>query len=177
MALITEDGTIVAGAESYISVVDADTYHDARGADAWFLLTPTTKEQALRRATDFMLGRYRAAWKGGRVRIDQALDWPRQGASTDDFSVLPHSYYGYIVPYNFIPLEVKHACAELALRAAAGPMVADQEQKILEETVGPITTKYDPTSSQATKYVQVDNMLAPYLKSGGNSAMIKLSRV
>lgn len=177
MSLITEDGTVVPGAESYISVTDADTYHDSRGATNWFLLTVSSKEQALRRATDFMVGRYRSQWKGGRININQTLDWPRQGVSTDDFSAMPHSYYAYFVPYNVIPLEVKNCCAELALKASSGPLLPDIEPRVLQETVGPITTKYDPNSPQVIRYAQVDNILAAYLRDGGNRATVRLQRV
>ena len=43
MSLIVEDGTGLAGAESYVSVTDADTYHDKRGNTAWATLTTAQK--------------------------------------------------------------------------------------------------------------------------------------
>lgn len=177
MSLIVEDGTIVTNAESYISVAAADTYHTSRGAASWLLLTVTDKENALRRATDFMVGRYRLRWKGARTTFRQALDWPRQGVVTDDFagSASP-GYYGFFLPYDQIPKEVTRACAELALRAASGPLLEDQEQKVIQETVGPITTKYDPNAPALVKYTQVDEMLSVYLGRGGSSAMAKLAR-
>lgn len=176
MSLITEDGSGVTGAESYINVSGADAYHDARGADDWFLLTVTQKEQALRRATDFMMGRYRMRWKGGRVHPHQALDWPRQGVVTEDMGSAAPPYYAFVISYQIVPLEVKNACAELALRAAAGPLLLDQQQKIIEETVGPITTKYDSDATALIQYTQIDETLKVYLGRGGNSAMFKLSR-
>jgi len=39
MTLIVEDGTVVPNADSYLSVADADTYHQTRGNGAWFALT------------------------------------------------------------------------------------------------------------------------------------------
>jgi hypothetical protein len=177
MSIIVEDGTVVIGAESYITLAEADIYHRNRGMTTWDDMTDTEKEQALRRATSYMVGRYRSSWKGGRININQPLDWPRQGVSTDDFTAMPHSYYAYFVPYNVVPIEVKNACAELALRAGAGPMVDDVGQNIIQETVGPITTKYDPNSSQLIRYVQVDDMLSVYLKGGGNQTTVRLQRV
>lgn len=176
MSLIVEDGTGTLNSESYLSVNEADTYHYNRGADPWFLLTVTAKEQALRRATDYMMGRYRGRWKGGRVHFHQFLDWPRQGVQTDDMGLAPAPYYAFTIDYRIVPLEVKNACAELALRAASGPLLSDLEQKVLRETVGPITTEYDPNATAMIQYSQIDEMLSVYLNRGGNSAMVKLSR-
>ena len=73
MALIVEDGSIVTGAESYISVADASTYHSNRGNTAWASLsTDAIREQCLRKATDFMRQAYRSRWQGYRVNEDQA---------------------------------------------------------------------------------------------------------
>jgi hypothetical protein len=55
MALITETGAGLANAESLISVADADTYHSGVGNTDWAALSVTDKEQALRRATQYML--------------------------------------------------------------------------------------------------------------------------
>lgn len=176
MSLITEDGTVVTGAESYTSVADADTHHSLRGTTLWDAMTTTEKEQALRRATDFMMGRYRGRWKGGRVHAHQELDWPRQGVVTEDMGIAPAPYFAFVVDYRTIPVEVKRACAELALRAGAGPLEEDEDIRVLEETVGPITTKYDPNARRQIKFSQVDSMLSVYLERGGNSGMFKLSR-
>lgn len=180
MALIVEDGSIVAGAESYASVAYADTYHDNLGMTTWAVLTTLQKEQMLRRATIFMLARYRGKWKGAKVKYEQKLDWPRVGVTPDDAdgSADPRSgySYAYTIPYTTVPDEVKNACCELALRAAAGPLMADTQQTVIQETVGPITTKYDPNSPKDTQYPIIDSILGPLLGSGGNSAMVKLRR-
>ena len=72
MALITEDGTGRADAESYCSVAAADAHHAARGAAAWAALTTEAKEQALRRATDYMGQIYGPLWAGHRSLPTQA---------------------------------------------------------------------------------------------------------
>jgi hypothetical protein len=182
MSLIVEDGSIVDGAESYASVDDANTYLDAMGMTTWANLTDTDKERALRRATMFMLARYRGRWKGSKVKYAQSLDWPRVGVTPADaeppYSTQAGFGYGYQyeIPYTSVPKEVKNACCELAFRAAAGPLMEDLQQQILQETVGPITTKYDNTSPQSARYVFVDAILGPLLVSSGNSAMAKLQR-
>lgn len=164
MTIIVEDGTALAGAETYISVADADTYHAARGNTAWSALSEADKEAALRRAADYMLGVYRGRWKGVRVLGTQALDWPRADVVVD----------GYLMPSNAVPAEVARACAELALRAASAALSPDLERGIRRERVDVIETEYDTTSPQHTRYRAVDQLLAAYLTGGG--AFLRVER-
>jgi hypothetical protein len=174
MSLITETGTGDSTAESYASVTDADTYQANRGNDTWPTISTLQKEQALRRATDYMMGEYRGRWLGYRVTTTQALDWPRNSVVTNDGHF---NSYGYIVvSYTIVPNEVKNACIELALRAAAGELLSDQERGTLEEGVGPVKIKYDINTKQRTIFPQIDAMLKVYLKNSGNGAMVKLTR-
>ncbi len=170
MTLIVEDGTSKSTAESYISVADTDTYYSDRGNTTWGVLTTTQKEQALRRATDYMSSQYRIRWSGRRTTPTQALDWPRKWVYLYDVSAC--------VPldHDIVPIEVQRACAELALRASAADLLQDQEQKIVEETVGPITTKWDPISFQGTRYVFVDNMIGMYMLNNGSPIVARLVR-
>ena len=158
MTIIIETGAGSATAEAYISVTDADTYHAARGNATWATITTAQKEQALRRATEFMIESFTSRWQGYRVSEDQALDWPR-------YDVIVN---GYTVDNNIVPEPVKRACAEMALRAAGGPLLDDLTQGVTQETVGPITTVYDKTSNRKTRYTSIEALLQPYLKAGGS---------
>lgn len=168
MALIVEDGSKVAGAESYVSVAEATLYHSNRGNAAWALLTTAKMEEALRRATDFMVQDYRARWKGFRFSTAQALDWPRSNCIIED------GPYNALVAVTIVPQAVKDACAILALTASAAVLAADLEQQSLSETVGPLSVTYDKSSPQYTRYRAVDMLLRPYIASSG--AMSKLER-
>jgi hypothetical protein len=166
MSLITEDGTGLATAESLISVTDCDTHHAARGNSTWATITTAQKEQALRRATEYMIQVYTTRWQGVRTYPEtQALDWPRTGVSVD----------GVSIDYNIVPVTVERACAELALRAAAGPLLDDITQGVTSEKVGVIEVQYDKNSNRKTRYASIDALLLPYLKAGG-SAMMGLVR-
>lgn len=177
MALIVEDGSCVDNSDSYASVIEADIYLDGMGMTTWADLATADKERALRRATAYMVARYRSEWKGAKVKYAQSLDWPRQGVTPDDNSTaIPGYAFAYAVMYNVVPKEVKQACIEFAFRAAAGPLLEDASQKLLQETVGPITTRYDPNSPDYMRYRQIDMMLAPFLRNGGNQAVVKLFR-
>ena len=163
MALDTTTGA--ATAEAYTSVADATSYHVNRGNAAWASLTTAQMEQSLRKATDYMGSTYGGSWAGVRTNSIQALDWPR-------YNVVA---FGYVVASDSIPTRVQWACAELALRAAAGDLLADQERGVVSETIGPISTTYDTSSPQAKRYPAVDRMLAPYLSglSGVNVGLVR----
>jgi hypothetical protein len=176
MALVTETGSGMSDAESYISVAAADAYHAKRGNDKWSNLDTLEKEIALRKATDFMTATYRERWKGQRVKPTQALDWPRAGVVIDELNTAPG--YGFAqLDTTSIPNEVKNACAELAIRASINALIKDQsqEQRVLSKTVGPISIAYDKELPSAPVYTQIDMMLSVLLQ--GSSAMVKLRRV
>ncbi|MES2262100.1 MAG: DnaT-like ssDNA-binding protein [Pseudomonadota bacterium] len=171
MALIVETGAGMANAESYASVSEANAYHRAGGNEAkWIDLDVDVKEIHLRNATKFMRRVYRARWAGGRVRAEQALDWPRYGVRVDDFAVLS----------TIVPTDVKDACIELALRAIDGPLLPDMEtgsNQIKRDKVGPLETEYFQVDVDArARFTEIDALLAPYFGSAGGSNSIKLVR-
>lgn len=173
MALITEDGTMVAGAESYAAVADADLYFSNRGSTLWPVLAILEKEQALRRASDYMSMTYRTSLKGVRISPTQSLDWPRYYVQLSDVGFAGQPVY---VPANTVPAEVKKACCELALLAAAGPLKTTMKQNVLSKKVGPITVDYDPYSPQYNRYPIVEALMQIYIRSGSSSNTMRLSR-
>jgi hypothetical protein len=163
MTLITEDGTGLATAESYISVADADARHAAFGNTAWTGAT-ALKEAALRRATAYMVQTYRTRWMGERVNSTQALDWPRCGVTVGC----------YYVDSDSVPVTVADACADLALRALAEDLAPDLDRAIVREKTGPLETEYDRFAPQAKRFRAIDMALAPFLT--GSGAMARLVR-
>ena len=163
MSLITEDGSGLSNAESYISVANADTRHSNNGNTDWALLSTSDKEAALRRATQFIEQRYRDRWQGYRVSRDQGLSWPRYYVWVD----------GFPVDSTVVPADVGSACADLALKAAAGDLNADLSTRVVSETVGPISTEYSPYSPQSVRYPAIDQMLAPFLEASGTAALVR----
>lgn len=172
MTLIVETGEGLADAESYLTTGDANMYFISRGITLWDNLTTLEKEQNLRRAVDFMQQYFGGRWKGQRMSSTQALDWPRAGVVLEDG---PGFGYGFDqVRHNVIPIEVKNACAELALRASIAALTEDRSTRVLQETVGPLTVKYDQYASQEKIFVAVNRMVSRYLKGSGMN--IKLQR-
>ncbi len=164
MPLIVEDGTGLPNADSYISVADADTHFADRGITLWATMQEVEKEQAIRRATDYMEGWYSQDWSGSRLTQAQALSWPRQGVKVD----------GWYLPTDQVPSLVVKACAEVAFRAAGGDLNPDLAAQVKSETVGPISVTYADGARQKPKYAAIDAMLSSLLSGGGG--MIKLVR-
>lgn len=164
MALIFEDGTGRADAESFASVAQADAHHAAVGNAAWAALDTEAKEVNLRLATIYMQGHYSGLWKGDLVYSTQALAWPRAGVYREQF----------LLPSNQVPVEVVKACCELALKASAGPLVVDEAAQVKSKQVGPIAVTYADGARQQKRYAAVDATLRPLLSGGG--AGIRLVR-
>jgi hypothetical protein len=169
VSLIVEDGSIVAGAESYVSVAAADAYHAARNNAAWAALPNPDKEAALRKATDYMQQTYRLRWRGARTNTTQSLDWPRFGCYVEDIS---YGRYPFYVPTTVVPAEVQHACAELALKASTAELNVDLDRETASEKVGSIQVDYVPGGPQYRRYRAIDQMLKVYLASTGISGRL-----
>ena len=170
MTLIVEDGTGLATSEAFCSVAFAAQYHSDRGNAAWDAID--NQEAALRLATDYMTQEYRNRWKGRRVLITQALDWPRAGVVLEDFSGSQgrHGFGGYglaQVAYTIVPIPVMRACAEFALRTGAAALAPDLGRPTISEKVDSIEVHYAPGARQTTRYQAMDNLLSPYLLNAG----------
>lgn len=106
----------------YGTLVDAGTYHADRGNVAWAAGSAPDRTAALVRATDYIDGRYRHRLKSGRWQSmfpgertagrGQANEWPRTGAT---------DYDGNEIASDEVPIEVKHATYEAALRELTVP--------------------------------------------------------
>lgn len=106
MALIKEDGSIVAGANSYADETDADAYQTDRGRQAWLDATTEVKEAALVRATDYIEGRWGHLFAGEPLGDVQTLAWPRSSA------VYPRT--GNSFPNDEVPQDIVDATIEYA---------------------------------------------------------------
>lgn len=176
MTLAVEDGSVVTGAESYVTVAQFKTYCDNRGI-SYVATTDTQIEQNARKAFDYMLQRYRGAWKGYRKDALQVGDWPRAFVYLEPVMIGLVGSYPYLVPDDSIPFEVRNAQCELMVRVVSGDLMPDLGQKESSVTVGPISVTYNPNAPADAKYGVVDGFLKPYLIGGGNSATSKVIRV
>lgn len=173
MALTPETGAGLANADAYCSTTFADAWHSGRGVTLWATLTTQQKEQAIRRATDYMTQVYGPLLAGYRKTITQALDWPREDVPRRDVAMGYGSLEAYW-PSDAVPTGVQQACAELAFRAASGDLAPDVDRIVKREKIDVIEIEYDTMQAPWVRYRAVDNMMAPFMSGGGFS--MKVSR-
>jgi hypothetical protein len=160
MAFVAEDGTGLANANSLCDVTFARTYFQDRGVVAWDAADVDLQRAALIKATDYVEGRWGAKFVGDQQYPGvQALSFPRL----------------YIDSDGVVPVGVRKAVAEYALRALSAPLAADPKVdasglKVISSTkkVGPIetATTYQPGAVQPFKpYPAADMLLRPFLPS------------
>jgi len=151
MALIIEDGNGRADAESYVSAADCDAYHSARNNAAWSG-DAADKEAALREATAFVEDSCRGLWRGVRAKWEQALAWPRFGVVDQD---------GFHIPSDQVPVQVRDAVCEAALRAIQADLCPDLERggQIKRQKVDVIETEYQEGAPAGKTYPEVERKL------------------
>lgn len=136
MALVLVATVGSAAANTYATVADADTYHEAHPyASTWTAATTDQKNRALATATA-LLDRH-VAWSGYVLDDVQALQWPRSGAIYRS---------GYAVPTTVIPVDVVRATAELARQLLAADRTADNDietQGLTSLSAGSISLAFD----------------------------------
>jgi hypothetical protein len=166
MSLTLESGAGVAGADTYISLADADAYHAARGNTAWAAATQANREIALRNACAYLDATYR--FKGTKYAKTNPLAWPRYGVTDCD---------GYEVDGDEIPDGLKKAQAELALRALAGALVTDTAATayVKREKIDVLEVEYFGGQSRQSVYVFADRLLECYINGKAGSGFVELS--
>lgn len=104
MALVVVATPGAADANSYITSVEADSYHEARlHSDSWTGASATNKDAAIVWATRLL--DIHMDWEGTKSDILQALRFPRLGTRDRD---------GELYDSTIIPQPLKDATAELA---------------------------------------------------------------
>lgn len=127
--MVVETGAVVLGADSYVTISQADEYLAARGRDAeWAALTDTAKEARLIMATQYLDAAVR--WRGVIVRDAQALGWPR-------FDVVDRE--SRAIASDVVPAPVRAATIEIA---ALGEVAVERTRAAISKTVGPISIDY-----------------------------------
>lgn len=164
MALIIEDGSVVALADSYVTKVEFYDYAHKRGL-VYSTSTEEEIEQNLRKAFDYLIQKYRHQWSGFRKSADQVADWPREFVYLEPFILGGTSTNPFLVSNTIVPTEVKSAQIELAIKAQTDDLMADLDQQEKEVQIGSLRVVNDTNSPQAKRYSKVDAMLRPYLKN------------
>lgn len=164
MALTVEDGTIVSGANSYVSDSDYTTYAAARGytigSDA------SAREIELIKAMDY-LESYRDEFKGLKVSGSQPLQWPRYSVWLDT----------YQLDSNFIPQELKNAQMEAARLISSGiDLVPNGSiENIQSESIGELSVSYFSGGKwSVVQHKNIDQFLDCLLIRQGGFASVRV---
>ena len=151
MALIIEDGSTPAGADSFVTVAEWEAYAAARGVAPSG--TEEEKEISLRKATDYFF-LWEQKFQGYRSEEDQSLPFPRR----------PLYVYGYYVESTEIHETVKKSQFELATFIHDGgdlqPNGTGKDAK--KEKVGSLEVEYFETGGAAV--LPVPTKALPFLE-------------
>ena len=137
MTLVVETGAGDPAAESYSSIAEIVAYATDRGLS--FADSPLEPaEAAARRATAWLDGTYLNRFSGTRTNgRAQALQWPRTDATDAG---------GEDIPEDEVPVEIKRAHAEIAIRELAAPGSLSPDyvaaSQAVRKKVGPIEVEY-----------------------------------
>lgn len=162
MALIIEDGTNVAGANSYVTEAELQSYLDQRGL---ILPAGTNLQPLIFRAMDYLES---LSFNGVRTFDGQALSFPRQGIYVDNVELAKDS----------IPTMLKQALCRLAYESNSQELLPTSNGKVVvrERVEGAVDVSYDANlSSSLPSFALVDALLKP-LVSGGTFGQLKVKR-
>lgn len=178
MALVVEDGTGLANAESLASVAFVTAFLGTRGKTTFTGLgSDTQREQCLRNVSDYMLQTYRGSWKGYRSSTTQALDWPRNSVELDDIGAYYGYDYGFVIPYNVVPVQIQQAnalFAEIAAGIDGFELAVNLDRLVKREKFDVFETEYADAATPYTIYRAPAMLLAPFLETSGS--MVRLVR-
>lgn len=132
VALVVEDGTIVNGANSYVTIVYVDTYVSNYHPEntSWAALTEDQKSLYIVRATRFFDRLLK--WTSVIVDPDQALAFPRKEFKDSE---------GRVVAEDSIPELIKFVVSEFALEASDGTL-DDDFIYLIQESLGSTSDTY-----------------------------------
>jgi len=149
---------IILNENSYITLQEAIDYHTARGNTAFTDLATAEQESLIIKATDYIETMYYNQFINEPLDENQSLLFPRVDILT--------------------PKRVKEAIYTLTIKLIdRESLIEDADKRIIEDTIAVITTKYDLSSNQLTQYVDVMNLLSPYLIKEGSSINGSVYRV
>lgn len=165
--LIVENGTVVSGANSYVTVDQVTAYaltHD--GGASWATANPDTKVRACVYAFEYLRNGVRYQFRGTQHDANQRGSWPRDGATR---------FRGQDIAPLTIPFEMLDAQCDLAMRVVRsigagvpGPTTLQPDLPrggaIQSKKVGPLETTYFAGAPSETVLQSVAGILANLLR-------------
>lgn len=183
MAFTVEDGSIVAGANSYATTAEFVTLMEDMGETTLAEADDEQIEAALVKGAMYMEQKFRLLWRGSRAEELQRLSWPRRGVPVPDFfdpffrdlSNVPLSFQDTLwIAENEIPYEVKVANILLAKETfdSSGNSTGVLQssiggRKTKREKLGVLEVEYfndeDAGTRQKTVYWDAEKTVEPFM--------------
>lgn len=169
MPLVPETGSCVVGADSFVSLTDANTYFANYGG--FWTGTDAEKEAALRRASAYLSSGIN--WYGTQTCAGAFLAWPRTGVSDCEGNAIASD----VIPIQVVRATLAVASYELRYPGGLTPMVTPGKQ-VLSEKVDVIQVTYmtadqqgltkpiDPIAAQRPVLTQVNDLLRCFASLG-----------
>lgn len=168
MPLIVEDGSIVAGADSYISLADARALAAKYN---WELPEDDAEAEAALRNGAAYIDLQEPALCGQRVSAEQSMAYPRTGVSI----------HGFPVARDAIPSQVIRAQIAAAVEYGKGSDVrASSDGRIvtMERVEGAVTVQYadNGVTGATISITAAMDALKPIICGGNNAFQFRVSR-
>jgi hypothetical protein len=133
MAIVIEDGSNVAGANSYATAAQLTAYAAERG-----VTVTGVSDVLLIQAMDALEDKN---FIGTKANFDQPLQWPRLGVQIDGYSIASN-----VIPDDLISSQIEIA---IAIDGGTNPL-ANQSRETLREKIGDIEVEYAPSARAIT---------------------------
>lgn len=158
---LLENGTGLAGATSYLSILEADTYNLNVGISAdWNSYEANKKQVLLNKASLFLTNNYYFIYK--KLKETQGLAFPRVEEFKEDIIIFPDN--------------IKYATMELAILLDEKQIFITTQQSerlVTMQKVGPLTTQYENdvkdyeyrNRSRQNKLEFIDKLLKDYINN------------
>ena len=174
MALILEDGTGVANANSYVSQADVNAYvtQYIPASDAvWTLIATGDKDNWIIQGTEIVELTYRARFRGSKGTKAQALYFPAVGVTL--------ASSGYALDSDVVPTDLTDAVAYASVRLSEGKIFfgdKDDSSTIKREKLKAgsveIDTEYANTANGVQVFPKIETLLSDLLKAGSSQVSI-----
>lgn len=146
-----EDGSGVAGANSYVTVAFADDYFaiDPRFTATWTAFTTQEKQIFLAWATRTL--DQKVTWRGEKTDPDNALRWPREGTKDRD---------GEEIDEDEIPLQLQElVCEFVKYMQGVDPTVTQDIEHIKRMKLDVMEIEYQDGTAQTSAPPIFDQLL------------------
>ena len=155
--IIVEDGDIVAGANSYVSLADARTRAEVLGVT--ISGTDEDANSQLVQAAYYNDSMYAVCFTGQRVELTQPMQWPRDNAYIYD-STFPNDE----IPQQVIDAQIFTASA---INAGVDLYPNNDGKSVASKTVGSISVSYFNNGTTGTNITitSTQNAIGPVLSN------------